>query len=576
MSSNRRGQPSHPSRTSSNRPLYAIDFTAVACGKRIANTKRRVRWRFGFANPDAIAAGETGTACRGEEHDVTLVWSITSGKRLILADGQEVHYSNSRSAVLDFSWTMRGNHVLKVVAHATAPMSAEPGFRQYDFFVDGRSFFSFPKVYRLGLTGSKTMSPTGSSRMAESSGRRKTQGGSGGNIAALEAPHNPDEEEAYLREAIKASLETEAKRKEDDGKGSSAPKISAEATDLLIDFMGDFDAGNAAPAPAGNELVAAPAQMNQWAMAPPPAPAPAENGWALPPSQPAAAMPPPPQQHQSYDAPSSNPFAPPPTPQQLQPQGPVGNFMASPPPPQPAAGDPFAAPSFAQPPAAAPAPFSPQPPAAPVASPFSPQPPAPTPGTPAAPSASATSNGSGNVVLSMNSLTNDGLLGNGSAPPAGSTTLADKALQNLMGSIDSFGITGSAAKPPAANPFDSGSNLMGNATLGEIKAKTSTGSEKKPVMNTPPGAMVVASGQQGNWGGYGQGGGMQQQQPPQYTMAGGYPQQQQMGYGQPQMGGMQQQPMQQPMQQPPMQGYGQPSMYGQQPPQQGGWGGPSY
>ncbi|EJK47516.1 hypothetical protein THAOC_33753, partial [Thalassiosira oceanica] len=202
--------------------------------------------------------------------------------------------------------------------------------------------------------------------------------------------------------------------------------------------------------------------------------------------------------------------------------------------------------------------------------------PLPHPGTPAAPSASATSNGSGNVVLSMNSLTNDGLLGNGSAPPAGSTTLADKALQNLMGSIDSFGITGSAAKPPAANPFDSGSNLMGNATLGEIKAKTSTGSEKKPVMNTPPGAMVVASGQQGNWGGYGQGGGMQQQQPPQYTMAGGYPQQQQMGYGQPQMGGMQQQPMQQPMQQPPMQGYGQPSMYGQQPPQQGGWGGPSY
>lgn len=185
--------------TGGNRPLYAIDFTAVACGKRIANTKRRVRWRFGFANPDALAAGETGTACRGEEHDVTLVWSVTSGKRLILCDGQEVHYSNSRSAVIDFSWTMRGNHVLKVVAHATAPMSADPGFRQYDFFVDGRSFFSFPKVYRLGLTGNKTMSPdnnapSGGNRnssrsgMAESSGRRKST-----TIAQIEAPHNPDE-----------------------------------------------------------------------------------------------------------------------------------------------------------------------------------------------------------------------------------------------------------------------------------------------------------------------------------------------------------------------------------------------
>jgi hypothetical protein len=178
------------SRSTTNRPLYAIDFTAVACGKRIANTKRRVRWRFGFANPDALAAGETGTACRGEEHDITLVWSVTSGKRLILADGQEVHYSNSRSAVIDFSWTMRGNHVLKVVAHATAPMSVDAGFRQYDFFVDGRSFFTFPKVYRLGLTGGKTLSPDvgmGASRMAESSGRRSND------IAAIEAPHNHDE-----------------------------------------------------------------------------------------------------------------------------------------------------------------------------------------------------------------------------------------------------------------------------------------------------------------------------------------------------------------------------------------------
>lgn len=185
-----RSTPTHSSRSGGNRPLYAIDFTAVACGKRIANTKRRVRWRFGFANPDALASGETGTACRGEEHDVTLVWSVTSGKRLILADGQEVHYSNSRSAVIDFSWTMRGNHVLKVVAHATAPMSVDQGFRQYDFFVDGRSFFSFPKVYRLGLTGSKTVSRDSPSR-AESSSRRSGRGSGG--IVNVETPHNRDE-----------------------------------------------------------------------------------------------------------------------------------------------------------------------------------------------------------------------------------------------------------------------------------------------------------------------------------------------------------------------------------------------
>lgn len=183
-----------------NRPLYAIDFTAVACGKRIANTKRRVRWRFGFANPDALAAGETGTACRGEEHDVTFVWSVTSGKRLILADGQEVHYSSSRSAVIDFSWTMKGNHVLKVIAHATVPITVDNPFRQYDFFVDGRSFFTFPKVYRLGLTPGKTVSPPrgsggGRAEMAERGERRSNHN----NIAQIEAPSNPDEVSSYCK-----------------------------------------------------------------------------------------------------------------------------------------------------------------------------------------------------------------------------------------------------------------------------------------------------------------------------------------------------------------------------------------
>lgn len=168
--------------------------------------------------------------------------------------------------------------------------------------------------------------------------------------------------------------------------------------------------------------------------------------------------------------------------------------------------------------------------------------------------------------------------------------MADKALQNLMGSIDSFGITGAAAKPPAAanNPFDS-NNIMSNATLGEMKAKSFN--EKKPVMNAPPGqgALVMANNQGGNWGGYAaqntsQYGGMGVSMPgsgsgapPQYSMSGGYPQQQpQTGYGQqqPQMG------MQQPMmgQQPPMQQqYGQQTQYGQQPPlQQNQWGAPSY
>ena len=173
----------------------------------------RIHRRFGFANPEALANGETGTACRGEEHDVTIVWSITSGKRLVLADGQEVHYSNSRNNVFDFSWTMRGNHVLKVVAHASPPISATPGFRQYDFFVDGQSFFSFPKVFRLGLAPNdpRAMASPHTPPSLADRGRNYNQGARGGNsvrstgsanIANIEAPHNPDEEEMYLQETV--------------------------------------------------------------------------------------------------------------------------------------------------------------------------------------------------------------------------------------------------------------------------------------------------------------------------------------------------------------------------------------
>ena len=176
--------------------------------------------RFGFANPEALANGETGTACRGEEHDVTLVWSITSGKRLLLADGQEVHYSNSHSNIFDFSWTMRGNHVLKVVAHASPPLSTHPGFRQYNFFVDGQSFFNFPKVFRLGLDPNDpravAVSPSGGSgygdgyHMAPSVPRPysnyTTNRSSSDNIASIEAPHDP--EEVCMEEMLALVLST--------------------------------------------------------------------------------------------------------------------------------------------------------------------------------------------------------------------------------------------------------------------------------------------------------------------------------------------------------------------------------
>jgi len=175
--------------------VYQIDFAVTAAGKRVASTKRRIRWRFGFPNPAALDQGATGTECRGEEHDVVVVWSITSGKRQISMDTKEIHFSNNRAGILDHSWTTRGNHVIKVVCHASPPMSATPGFRQYDLLIDGQSFFNMPKVYELGVKGTTS----------SYSGRRG--GGAPRGDLSRTAPTTRSQEEDDLKRAIQASLE---------------------------------------------------------------------------------------------------------------------------------------------------------------------------------------------------------------------------------------------------------------------------------------------------------------------------------------------------------------------------------
>jgi hypothetical protein len=175
---------------------------------------------------------------------------------LILADGHEVHGASSRGGVIDFSWTIKGNHVLKILAHASPPLTLIPGWRQYDFFVDGQSYFSFPKVFRLGLAAGDPRGDPGHAQHRGIHGERvggnydgpgraynnysmPPHRGSSGNLANMEAPRTPAEEDAYLQEAIKNSIqETKAPG------AAGPPQISQQGQDLLIDFFSD-----SAPAP---------------------------------------------------------------------------------------------------------------------------------------------------------------------------------------------------------------------------------------------------------------------------------------------------------------------------------------
>lgn len=528
--------------------------------------------RFGFANPEALAAGETGTACRGEEHDVTLVWSVNSGKRLILADGQEVHYSSSRNGIFDFSWTMRGNHVLKIVAHASPPMAPTPGWRQYDFFVDGQSFFTFPKVYRLGLAaGDPRGNARSPARLAER-GQRYKGAPPRSEIASLEAPTNPQEEEAYLQAAINESMKAAQDMK-------PPTNASGDYGDLL-------DFGSVAPDPVHNQAPPAalpPSTNAQPAGAYPPQ----QQPGAYPPQQPpaAATMDP----FSAYGAPpqTSNAVVP-------APAAPYGGYAAPAPPVQQNGASPYGVPpgpyGAAQPPQPAPngvapintqqpnlsqpvaaTPQATQQPATPTTNGFQSPPvangdlglatPVPEAAKPEAENPAAEAEAA-KPALTMNSLTGqEGLLGDGKAQGSGS--MADQAYAR-MAAMDSFTL---GAKPQ--NPFEAATGVNnnvvgGNTTLADIQAKKDTSSGKKEIMKSvpaPAGAMVPSGNQNGNWG-------MQQQTP----MGGAYGQPQ-MGMQQPYGGGMygQQQPAMGNgmMQQQPAMGMQPPQMnggaYGQQP-----------
>jgi len=605
--------------------VYQIDFTAIASGKRIASTKRRVRWRFGFANPEALANGQTGTSCRGEEHDITLVWSITSGKRLVLADGQEVHYSNSRSSQFDFSWTMRGNHVLKVVAHGSPPLSATPGFRQYDFFVDGQSYFTFPKVFKLGLAPNDPRAQPSPSNGVPGTAMRQQQPYNNYNmnpsvapstgprtksaeIQNLEAPHNHDEEEAYLREAIKNSLQ-------EPGGGQNAPITAPPGRDYgdLLDFSDPNPVALAAPlavapakaffaAPVGNGYGYSTQPPGQPLAALPPSEASASAGFATAPqpgysaqplygSSPPADIPPPHVTPSAFASPPTQPAFTSPAPQYppAPPVAPEPVFAATAAPVHTTA--PYGAP-------APPVPFSaftaPGPTPAYVA--HAPEPvAAPEPEPVPAPTADP-------AALTMSSLSGqDNPFG---ANNTATGNLADQAYSKFaaMGDFDLV----SKKETPRANPFETraSTSIAGNVSLADMKKKNDTTPKAADIMKSPQpmaGALVVSQGQQqGNYGGYGQqysappqgqpgygqppgapayGGQPPIGQPPMGQPMMGQPPMQQAQYGQqPPMGQpiMGQSPMgqpimgQSPMGQPPMQ---QPQ-YGQQPPMQQGYGAP--
>lgn len=136
-------------------PPYQINYRSKRAGKHITASKRRISFQFGFSSAEAIASGLTEVNCRGEEHEVVLVWSHISGKRELYMDGKPIHMSKGPrgNTKFQFTWGI-GPHVLKIVANFKDQMKNFE--RQFDLFLDGITFFRFYKIYQLGRTSSSS------------------------------------------------------------------------------------------------------------------------------------------------------------------------------------------------------------------------------------------------------------------------------------------------------------------------------------------------------------------------------------------------------------------------------------
>lgn len=143
----------------SNEPVphtaYQVDFAAKNCGKIVPASKRVIRFKFGYSNPEALASGKTGQDCRGSEHEVLITWSLSSGKQAIALDQQEVYFDvgDTTQSKISHTWKDKNGRTLEVKVHA-ANMSTkndpDPYWKQYDLLIDGVSFFRMPKIFELG------------------------------------------------------------------------------------------------------------------------------------------------------------------------------------------------------------------------------------------------------------------------------------------------------------------------------------------------------------------------------------------------------------------------------------------
>jgi len=293
---------------------YQIDYNVKNTSKTFGFSKKKITFKFGIANPPAVANGDSGAACRGSEHEVIFIWSLNSGKRQILCDGKDIHYSETGQN----GWTadqVFQHHFEVRVAGLSGPLRAHlitqpanrdvPHIKPFDLRLNGISYFSMPQIFQLGTPQMIVRPVKGKAKMSHMRGR-----GYG----------NRNDDDAYLspaeRQAIAAAKLASMQEMNRSSNTAPAPAV--------VDDLISFDA----PAPA-------PTPPNQYGQPPPQAQTPYSN-YSLGTAAPQGGsfygqQPPPPQQQMQQPQQGSFYGQQPPQQQMQQPQ--QGSFYGQQPPP---------------------------------------------------------------------------------------------------------------------------------------------------------------------------------------------------------------------------------------------------
>mmetsp|Transcript_65460 Transcript_65460/g.98730 ORF Transcript_65460/g.98730 Transcript_65460/m.98730 type:complete len:407 (+) Transcript_65460:89-1309(+) len=246
---------------------YQVDYAVKNASKTFGFSKKRVSFKFGVANQEAVDQGLVGAHCRGSEHEVIFVWSLNSGKRQILADGKDVHFSESGQNGWTADQVFQHHFSIRIPGFSnslrchliTQPANRDiPSVHPFDLRVNGISFFAFSKIYQLGTSKMISRQIKGS-RTASA------------NVDPDDDPYCTPEERKAIAAAKLASIRDLREREEAAKRAAPSSSINRDEGNL-INLLDD---PVPAPSPRGHSNFMSSVTMDPALGGPAPAPPPA-------------------------------------------------------------------------------------------------------------------------------------------------------------------------------------------------------------------------------------------------------------------------------------------------------------